>query len=181
MVSWKTRAISQAHCVSQKYTFCGCTMQFQKPLRHHLLAWCCLGVIHKPRGQLRGEERVSQMIHFITEVLFSKMGRRGQKYPKLWPHGLWMTPWSKVSLYNARVDYRVFLDPVQSTEGYYIIPHILPIPLNSLNSTRNPSLIFKTTWRKKSNLISQPENSDHKPRQKLLTEKRTSRKKYVVS
>ena len=43
-----------------------------------------LGVIHKPRGQLRGEGGQPND-HFITQALFSKSdhkGGGGQKYPK---------------------------------------------------------------------------------------------------
>ena len=57
-----------------------------------------LGVIHKPRGQLRGRG-VSQMtilLHTkpylvkVTTKVVDSVG--GLKYPNFWPRGLWMTP-----------------------------------------------------------------------------------------
>ena len=52
-----------------------------------------LGVIHKPRGQLRGRG-VSQMtilFHKSYLVNVTTKGEGDQKYPKFGPRGLWMT------------------------------------------------------------------------------------------
>ena len=54
------------------------------------------GVIHKPRGQLRGEGGLAkwQFYNISLTYLVKVTTEGGQKYPKIWPRGLWMTPYS---------------------------------------------------------------------------------------
>ena len=50
------------------------------------------GVIHKPRGQLRGGGLGKWPIYNISISKNVQEVGRGLEYPKSWPPGLWMTP-----------------------------------------------------------------------------------------
>ena len=52
--------------------------------------------IHKPRWQCswggRGVSQMTILLHKPYLVKVTTKGEGGQKYPKIWPRGLWMTP-----------------------------------------------------------------------------------------
>ena len=50
------------------------------------------GIIHKPRGQLRGEGVNQMTVLKYKPYLVKVTTKGGQKYPKICPRGLWMTP-----------------------------------------------------------------------------------------
>ena len=79
-------------------------------IKHVLCAQCTLGVIHKPRGQLRGEGGYSND-YFVTLVLFSKSdhergGEEGVKNTQNFVHVVYGWPPTK---YAGIVSYHNFL------------------------------------------------------------------------